>query len=181
MTKKYEIHATGTLGEYPGGDTSWWTAEDWEKWSRQREGYIFSGEFGKPWENDVTFHFKQLPAISDARPTGDGLFSNFAILIPQGVERYPDGTPRKHFGENYGRFTWEEIEKEYRYMTSTGPVFGEWHHRGITCDWDTDKHLFEKYAIKYDKEGNKIPPPEPCTYKVSEDNPNLFHWNNTIH
>lgn len=55
------------LGEYPDGyGVEWWTEEDWEQWSRNREGYIFSGEFGK--EVEYTLNFAHNPAFENEEP-----------------------------------------------------------------------------------------------------------------
>lgn len=70
----------GTIGDYPGYESDWWTEQQWEEWSRYREGTIFSGEFGKEVEIEITM--RNISALDLSQPA-ENYFTNFAILMPK--------------------------------------------------------------------------------------------------
>ncbi len=75
------------LGEYPTPlQSEWWTEEDWEKWSRRKEGYIFSGEYMKEEE----FEFTMIGASCLTEAPTDGL-GNLGLFIPKGSFRDSTG------------------------------------------------------------------------------------------
>lgn len=84
------IKVKGYKGEYPGYESEWWTEEQWESWSRRKEGYIFSGEYMQEEEVEMSFPKDVLkmfenPSLGEVQSP----FQNFGILVPEGISLEP--------------------------------------------------------------------------------------------